>query len=97
MSSCTPGPPPVVSLAHTPTWGDRAAVEPLGRAHTLHGLMTHSATLAHRGDAGFHDLVALAETVPGLTVTLGGPDEVLDLLAPLIGAPAGGNGRGEKI
>ncbi len=60
--------------------------ESLSRARTLHGLTLHSATLAHRGAAGFDDLVRLAEAVPGVQVALGSADEVLDLLAPLVGA-----------
>lgn len=79
-------PRPLVAVALL-TWGEQAAIEPLSRAHTLHGLTVHSATLAQRGRAGFDDLVRVAEVVPGHTLALGGPDDVLDLLGPLVGAP----------
>lgn len=78
-------PQPLVAIGLL-SWGEPAAVEPLSRARTLHGLTLHSATLAHRGAAGFDDLVGLAEAVPGVQVSLGSADEVLDLLAPLVGA-----------
>jgi len=78
-------PRPLVAVALL-TWGERAAIDPLSRAHTLHGLTVHSATLAQRGRAGFDDLVRVAQAVPGHSLALGGPDEALDLLSPLVGA-----------
>ena len=78
-------PQPLVAIGLL-SWGEEAAIAPISRARTLHGLTLHSATLAHRGAAGFDDLVRVAEGVPGLLVTLGSADAALDLLAPLVGA-----------
>lgn len=84
-------PRPLVALGVL-AWGQPARLEPLGRARTLVGLTEHSATLAERGADGFHELAALAQRVPGFTAVRQRPDDLLDLLAPLVGATRAENG-----
>ena len=78
-------PQPLVAVCML-QWGDQAALQPLGRAELLHGMLTHSATIAARGEAGFDELVQLAHHVPGHRLVLGGAHEALGLIAPLVGA-----------
>jgi len=69
-------------------WHDNALLHPLSRAETLHDLTVHCASLAMQGSAGFAQLERIARSVPGYRVGLGAAVEVLDLLAPLVGAAA---------
>ena len=80
-------PLPLVAIGFL-TWADVATLAPLSRAQTLHDLVLHSATLAAQGAAGFADLTRVAEEVPGYRVGLGSANDVLDLLAPLVGGVA---------
>ncbi len=82
----SPEPRPLVAVGFL-EWRDAAALEPLSRARTLHDLLLHSATAAMQGAEGFSQLERVARVVPGLRVGLGAPDDVLDLLAPLVGYP----------
>lgn len=81
----SPVPQPLVAVGFL-EWQDGAVLEPLSRARTLHDLLLHSATLAMQGPEGFAQLERVASVVPGFRVGLGAPDDVLDLLAPLVGA-----------
>ncbi|MDO8391352.1 MAG: hypothetical protein Q7V57_12785 [Actinomycetota bacterium] len=84
-ATTAPGPRALVAVGVL-GWGATAGIEPLSRARTLLALTEHSATLADRGAAGFDELARLAQRVPGYSVTLGTTADVLDLLAPLVGA-----------
>ncbi len=65
-------------------WQPQASLTPLTRAETLHDLTLHCGTLAARGAPGFEELHRVAAAVPGFRVGLGGTDEVLDLLTPIV-------------
>jgi hypothetical protein len=78
-------PQPLVAVGFL-EWRDGACLEPLSRARTLHDLLLHSATLAMQGAEGFAQLERVATSVPGHRVGLGTVDDVLELLAPLVGA-----------
>ena len=80
------GPQPLAALGFLRR-GQRSATSPLSRAATLHALTVNAANLPDQGVAGFDELVRLAQAVEGLEVTVGDPDDVLDLLAPLVGQP----------
>jgi hypothetical protein len=78
-------PVPLVAVGFL-TWADSAALDAMSRAHTLHDLTLHSATVAAQGAKGFANLTRVATEVPGYRVGLGAASEVLDLLAPLVGS-----------
>jgi hypothetical protein len=80
-------PVPLVALVFT-RWADESTLEPLTRAACLYGLLHASTNLAGQGAAGFRDLEALAERIPGYDAGCAEVAEVVAALADVIGAPS---------
>ena len=67
-------------------WADESTLAPMTRAACLYGLLHASTNLAGQGTAGFRDLEALAERVPGHDGGCAEVTEVVAALADVIGA-----------